>query len=112
MRQVQISNPVSGAPDPYAIEDEDLVVVDREDIEQPSKEGSRHSGSRHSGRASARRVRDAPPKKRLNVTNLIPSRDQTRKNLEKMRREAPMYSLVPTTSPLSNPHHQESVNDA
>ncbi len=99
-------------PDPYAIEDEDLVVVDREEVEQPSKEGSRHSGSRHSGRPSARRVRDAPPEKGLNVTNMIPSRDQTPKNIEKMRRGAPMYSLVQTTSHLSKPLHQENGNDA
>ncbi|KAL4934735.1 hypothetical protein BDV06DRAFT_229590, partial [Aspergillus oleicola] len=50
----------SRAPDPYALDDDDLVVVDRADAEQPSKEGSRHSGSRHSGQGSARRSRSNP----------------------------------------------------
>ena len=42
-----------GAPDPYAVEDEDIVMVDRDDIDAP-KEGSR--GSRHSDRRSRRKV--------------------------------------------------------
>jgi hypothetical protein len=45
-----------GAPDPYALDDEDIVVVNRDEVEHPSRGGSRHSGSRHSGRDSARRV--------------------------------------------------------
>jgi hypothetical protein len=50
-----------GAPDPYALDDEDIVVVNRDEVEHPSRGGSRHSGSRHSGQESARRVSSLLP---------------------------------------------------
>ncbi|PTU22499.1 hypothetical protein P175DRAFT_0490961 [Aspergillus ochraceoroseus IBT 24754] len=42
----------SRARDPYIVDDDDLVVVNRDDIENPSKDGSRYS--KHSGRGSRR----------------------------------------------------------